>query len=429
MKSQISVLIAFAIASGSAYAADGHAEKAELFRPAPPKLVLTEKQASLVELAGGSRAALGVKVMERAPAAALKQALTQDANTAKATATITLAVTANTVLTASRTSVDASADVGIWRGTVEASGGQVTLMWWPDGEIAGTVQHEGRFYSIRPMGDSLLAVVELSEDRMPPDHAPQILVPNGALALRALTAGLPAPQRGAHARIQPHSSAISDDVTIDVLVAYTKKAASNYTDIKRDLVDLAIEDANESFRMSNLGHVKLRLVHAYETDYVEQGGHFDHVWRLADKGDGYLEEVHGLRNKYRADVVVLVVDDAQGCGLSTRVHADADEAFAVVHHECAATTHSLAHEIGHIIGARHDLNMDPIMTPFAYGHGYVNGTKWRDIMSYKNSCGGCPRVAVWSSPTVFVKGEPAGSAEHNNARVIAEEAARVAAFR
>jgi hypothetical protein len=53
----------------------------------------------------------------------------------------------------------------------------------------------------------------------------------------------------------------------------------------------------------------------------------------------------------------------------------------------------------------------------------------RHIMSYKDSCGGCPRVAVWSSPTVFVKGEPAGSAEHNNARVIAEEAARVAAFR
>ena len=49
------------------------------------------------------------------------------------------------------------------------------------------------------------------------------------------------------------------------------------------------------------------------------------------------------------------------------------------------------------------------MTPFPYGHGYVNGTKWRDIMSYKESCGGCPRVPVWSSPKVLVKGEPAGT--------------------
>jgi len=36
---------------------------------------------------------------------------------------------------------------------------------------------------------------------------------------------------------------------------------------------------------------------------------------------------------------------------------------------------------------------------------------------------------VWSSPNVLVKGEPAGAADADNARVIAEQAARVAAFR
>ena len=43
-----------------------------------------------------------------------------------------------------------------------------------------------------------------------------------------------------------------------------------------------------------------------------------------------------------------------GCGLSTRVGADAEEAYFVVHHSCAAITISIAHEIGHILGARHD---------------------------------------------------------------------------
>jgi hypothetical protein len=171
-------------------------------------------------------------------------------------------------------------------------------------------------------------------------------------------------------------------------------------------------------------------VHAYETNYVEDDGeHFQHVWRFADKGDGYMDEIHGLRDKYRADVAVLVVDDASGCGLATRVYADAEEAFVVVHHECAATSYSVAHEIGHIIGARHDLSMDKNMLPFAYGHGYVNGTKWRDIMSYKASCNGCPRLPVWSNPKVLIKGEPAGTPQLDNARVIAEQAARVAAFR
>ena len=162
---------------------------------------------------------------------------------------------------------------------------------------------------------------------------------------------------------------------------------------------------------------------------MEKGSHFDHVWRFADKGDGYMDEIHKLRDKYRADVAVLIVDDPNGCGLSTRVHADATEAFAVVHHACAATTYSLAHEIGHLIGARHDRGMDTNTVPFPYGHGFVNGTAWRDIMSYKESCGGCPRLPVWSSPKVVVDGTVAGAEDTDNARVIIEQAARVAGFR
>jgi peptidyl-Asp metalloendopeptidase len=263
---------------------------------------------------------------------------------------------------------------------------------------------------------------------------PSIVHREGASILRAITKGMqPQAAPTGHAQDQQlalaapkgpsatkdmknESTAISKEMVIDVLVAHTKKAASNYFDIKRELVDLSIEEANRSFRLSNLGHIKLRLVHAYQTDYVEEGTHFDHVWRLADRGDGYMEEVHHLRDQYRADVVILVVDDPKGCGLATRVLADADEAFAVVHHACAAASYTVAHEIGHLIGARHELS-------------YVNGTKWRDIMGLKENCGGCPRLPVWSSPTVLVNGEPAGTMALDNVRVIAEQAARVAAFR
>jgi hypothetical protein len=71
--------------------------------------------------------------------------------------------------------------------------------------------------------------------------------------------------------------------------------------------------------MSGIGHIKLRLVHAYQTDYVESGDQFVHLWRFADKADGYMDEIHELRDHYQADVAVLIVDDADGCGQATRV--------------------------------------------------------------------------------------------------------------
>ena len=100
-----------------------------------------------------------------------------------------------------------------------------------------------------------------------------------------------------------------------------------------------------------------------------------------------------------------------------------------MHHACAAITMSIAHEIGHILGARHDRFIDESNTPFAYGHGYVNGSKWRDIMSYKEGCGGCPRIPYWSNPRIMYKGEPTGTAAADNARVILELAERVSKFR
>jgi hypothetical protein len=427
-----------------------------IFHKAPADTKVNGKQMAMLERARNSRATMGVGMMASPRAPMVEFALTKDASAEgpqRGATRVTVALGDDTSLSVRRTSVEVRSDMCIWRGVVEETGAPATIMWWPGGKMAGTLQHQGRLYSIRHLGGELIAMVEMGEDRMPQEHAslslrrrvddPTLrddpLVQQGDAS--ALRPKLPPPANaepgiGTKAAVSPDQdrgappSVPAGNVVIDVIVAYTKKAASNYADVKRELIDLAIEEGNESFRVSSLGQVQLRLVHAYETDYVEEGAaHFDHVWRFADKGDGYMDEIHALRDKYKADVAILIVDDAQGCGLATRVFADAEEAFAVVHHECAASTYSLAHEIGHLIGARHDLNLDKMMTPFAYGHGYVNGTKWRDIMSYKESCGGCPRLPVWSSPTVLVRGERAGTPDLDNARVIREQAARVAAFR
>ena len=428
-----------------------------VFQATPPELNVTAKQKSLIDLAKTGKATTGVKIMSGPAPSMLEYALTKDAK-AKVGADapkLTVALSDDRVLTIARTSVDIKPKLCIWRGEVEQTGGLVTLMWWPNGQMAGTVQDQGKIYSIRYLGGQFYAVVELNAERMPQEHAslpsnlrasdpnlrddPLVQQGDASLLRRVMTAMrsplAPAPgprqRTGAGAKdAAVHKPAPRGKaVVIDVIVAYTAKAASNYGDVKRELVELAFAEANHSFRMSNLGNIKLRLVHAYQTSYVEEGEHFQHLWRFADRADGYMDEIHSQRDKYHADVAVLIVDDPAGCGLSTRVYADAEEAFAVVHHECAAAAYSLAHEIGHIIGARHELALDKNMTPFPYGHGFVNGSKWRDIMSYKVSCGGCPRLPVWSSPKLLIKGEAAGTADLDNARVISEQGARVAGFR
>ena len=175
--------------------------------------------------------------------------------------------------------------------------------------------------SRRPAVDETRPAFEVTEARKSQDLLP---VTKGMRPPRKVHLALVAPKVSTHkASKEDEPSPKPNDIIIDVAVAYTKKAARNYGDIEYELVDLAIEEANKSFSLSNLGHIRLRLVRAYQTNYVEEGSHFDQVWRFADRGDGYMDEVHGLRDFHRADIAVLIVDDSKGCGLTTRVGADA----------------------------------------------------------------------------------------------------------
>ena len=375
-------------------------------------------------------------------------------------------------VTVQRTSVDMREAGCTWRGIIEGTGEPVMLMWWKGGRVSGMLTYRGRMYLLKNMGGQVHAVVETDPGKMPPDHS--------AMRPTSATQGNPADlkddplvSRGEGDMLRPDAKQRENlkdrqdafnvpmspkvgvtqtakdspppkihpismakrralgakKITIDVMVLYTNRVVSKYIDFEKDLIALAIEQTNESFAKSGIGNVGVHLVHSQLIDYDESSGaYFDHLYRMVD-GVGGFAKVRALRNEKRADVVALIVDDPSGCGLATRVAADADEAFVVVHHSCTALTYSLAHEIGHIIGARHDKALDQTAAPFPYGHGYVNGTKWRDIMSYTSSCDGCPRLPFWSNPTITIMGERGGTVETDNARVILEQAERVSKFR
>jgi peptidyl-Asp metalloendopeptidase len=268
-------------------------------------------------------------------------------------------------------------------------------------------------------------MAEIDPGKLPPDHAP---TSQNKAARGRSTPAHPEPNVAPFAEAD-RLALEAKSITIDVMMLYTKSAADHYIGDPADLLELAIEQANDTFRNSGLGNIKLRLVHTEGIDYDESDDdQFNHLYRLVD-GEGVFKNVRRLRNEKRADIVGLVLHSPTGCGLSTRVGAEAEEAFFVVHHACAAITYSLAHELGHILGTRHDRTVDTNEAPFPYGHGHINGSKWRDMMSYREGCGGCPRIPFWSNPRVLYRGEPTGTAASDNARVILEQAERVANFR
>ena len=75
--------------------------------------------------------------------------------------------------------------------------------------------------------------------------------------------------------------------------------------------------------------------------------------------DGPVKQGHDKLGCYEVDCVSAI---RSGGG------ADADEAFFVVHHACAAITYSIAHEVGHILGTRHDRFMDANDNPYPFAH-------------------------------------------------------------
>jgi hypothetical protein len=402
-----------------------------LERRAPAVAPLTPSQQRSVDALGRVPGAKAVGVLQISPQVIADLALMRfEASVGAkgragpegdAYARVSLPLDATRDIMLARTRPPAFTEHGVtWIGEVEETGERALLMLREDGRLSGYFAYKGKVYVVGHVGDAVHTMAEFDPGAMPPDHRP--------------SSNPPAAQPAQEPVVPPLSVAAREalearPVTIDVMMLYTPAAQRHYIRDPAELLHMLFVQANEAFRTSGLGHITLRLVHSEAMDFSEAGvDQFDVLYRMVD-AIGPFARVRRLRDEKRADIVGLVIDDPSGCGLSTRVGAEADEAYFVVHHSCAAITYSIPHEIGHILGARHDRMFDGNELPFPYAHGYARPGKWRDIMSYRESCGGCPRLPFWSNPRVLHKGEPTGTHASDNARVILEQAERVSKFR
>jgi hypothetical protein len=317
-----------------------------------------------------------------------------------------------------------SADDVSWSGPVQGGEGWVQMVVM-NGTVTATVTLGRTTYSIEPLGNGLHAVSKIDQNDLPSEHSPEN--PSGALSDAINNA---ADQVLAARQPDDGDIGIAANTTINVMVVYTASAATAAGNIASK-IQLAVDETNQSYVNSGV-NISMNRVYTGQVTYSESGRSFStHVNYLKGTTDGQMDNVHTLRNSYAADVVVLVVNDSEACGIAAAIKATASSAFAVAHYTCITGYYSFGHEVGHLQGARHDRYVDGSTTPYAYGHGFIPASKsWRTIMAYGNNCGNCTRIQWWSNPLKTYGGVAMGTSTYeDNARVLNTTASTVAAFR
>jgi len=312
-------------------------------------------------------------------------------------------------------------------GTIQGEPYSQVILIAKRGIVSGNISVPGHFYQLRYGSGGLHRVQEIDQTQFPSELPP---VP---------------------VTVQTESDRFSEDTAtdsadlIDVMVVYTADArdGAGGTTVMETLIDLIVAESNIGYENSGVLQ-RLRLVRTTEVVYSEVS--FDWamtIERLRGTADGYMDDVHAMRDICGADEVVLIVNNTASCGIAyvmqTVSTAFASAAFAVVSRTCATGYYSFAHEMGHNMGCTHDRytveTYNDALGAYNYSYGYqAPDGAFRTIMAYTCPNGGCSRVNYWSNPDISYGGQPMGvyytdPEAADNRRSLNNTASTVANFR
>lgn len=299
----------------------------------------------------------------------------------------------------------------LWKGKVENEDKSIVILVSRGENINGVVYSDQGDFEISTE-DGVQVIREIDQN-LAPRHL-------------HITPRRPSGMRATAAPSEPAS--IAEVATIDVLAVYTsaaRRANSDSTEQTEGVIESFVEDANAIFENSGI-LVRLQLVGSpYFVNYTEAAGGVEtELDRITEPTDGFLDEIHRIRNERNADVVFFFVSPSTDdyCGMAWQLNRDnwdyfAGRAFGVVRFGCLRY-HALAHEMGHLMGAAHNRE-DADTTPYeTYGYGYRTQSI-RTIMSYPCEDGSlCHLVPIFSNPRLEYSGRTPGDEETDNARTI-----------
>ncbi len=285
-------------------------------------------------------------------------------------------------------------------GEVSGAQGQVHLIRKGD-MLTGHLQLADKIYSIRPLSGDKHAVIEVDQSQYEAcNNGERQLRPSDQLKPEDIQRSLPLEWQN-EGEVSPARSA--GDCRIRVLVAYTTAVGAVLAD-PLSKINLAIQLTNTGYANSGIGH-RLELARAFETSYTESSSQQTNLNRFTNNGDGYMDEVHTERARWRADMCHLLTNNGSGIAWVSNGFSNV---FAVTN-QSYVNGYTFGHEIGHNHRANHD--------PSDYGgssnyRGYGNPSGYfRTVMAYGSACGAgsCSRVNEFSGPSNYYYYAPTSS--------------------
>ena len=297
----------------------------------------------------------------------------------------------------------------IWQGGLEGNPGSEVTLVMKDGLLVGNVSFHGGRFQIRFVEDGFHRIREVDPLGYPKEGDPIPILTGEDLAE-------PVPEKKELSVFfqKLFLPLILKPPVVDVMVGYTPAVLASAGGISavNALIALAVSETNTGYANSGVAQ-RINLVHSLLVPYSEDFFDWDITLdRLQGTSDGFMDQVHPLREAYRADLVVLLVNDQEFCGqgylMETPAKSFALWGFSLVNWECATGNYSLAHELGHNMGSEHDRANAGGLGSYSYSFGYqAPDRSFRTIMAY-DCPGGCPRINYWSNPEVFYNGRPTG---------------------
>ena len=284
----------------------------------------------------------------------------------------------------------------VWVGHVATRPEEEVIFSVFEDALTGTVNYQDRLFQIHYRGGGVVTVTEADENRAP------ACATTDAHAVAKDPTPIPLGNAG---------RAASPDV--DVMVVYTTKAknANGGSTGMNSLINLGVTETNNGYSNSQVEQ-RIVLVHSAElVGYVENGNFGTELDRLTRTGDGWIDEIHGWRDTYGADIVTEIIASGSSCGIAwlmTHISLSfEDSAFNVVADGCFTGYYSFGHELGHNMGCAHD-RQNASVGAHDYSYGYRTGgsPNYRTVLAYSPGS----RVNRYSNPNITYGGKVMGIA-------------------